>query len=119
MQRENFISTAFALAFCAAGAAKADQFAIQAAAPMTGASEKLLTALHMDEIDHVEINGAHFMIVEARHPGYVDAYIFAQRIDANALYRLEADWTGAGLSTLPVEARVPFMQNAECEFCIS
>jgi hypothetical protein len=99
--------------------AQADQFAIHTAEPAIGASDRLLETLHIREVDAVEINGAHFIVIEARDEGYVEAYVFAMRIDAKGLYRLEEDWDGAGLSSLPMEAREPFLHETRCDFCTS
>lgn len=110
---------AIALVVATAGAAAADQYAIQTAEPVTGASQKLLASLQVREIDAVEINGMHYLVIEARDEGYVEAFVFAQNIDAKGLYRLEADWSGSGLSSLPIEAREPFLEETICEFCTS
>lgn len=99
--------------------AHADQFAIKTTEPVVGASEKLLETLHIREVDAVDINGVHFIVLEARDEGYVEAYVFAMNIDAKGLYRLQEDWDGAGLSSLPIEAREPFLHEAQCEFCTS
>jgi len=113
-----FLSAAI-LAPVLAVPAQADQFAIQTAAPVVGASEQLLKALHVREVDAVEINGVHFIVLDARDEGYVEAYVFAMNIDAKGLYRLEATWDGAGLSSLPIEAREPFLHETQCDFCTS
>lgn len=119
MKLTQLTQTAIALIVATTGAASADQFAIQTDKPVSGASQGLLETLDIREIDALEINGAHFIVLEAKNEGYVEAYIFGRRIDAKALYRLEADWTGAGLSSLPVEARGAFFLETICEFCTS
>lgn len=113
------IAQASAALIAATCSAAADQFAVQATGPVAGASERLLDALHIREVDAVEINGVHFIVLEARDEAYVEAYVFAMNIDATGLYRLEAEWDGAGLSSLPVEARTPFLHETVCEFCTS
>ncbi|MHA6344396.1 hypothetical protein [Roseivivax sp. CAU 1761] len=119
MKRMTPTPAAIALVLATTGAASADQFAIRTDEPVTGASQGLLATLDVREIDAVEINGAHFIVLEAKNEGYVEAYIFGHGIDAKALYRLEADWTGAGLSSLPVDARGAFFEETICEFCTS
>lgn len=111
--------TAVALVIASTYSAAADQFAVKMGAPVDGASQQLLETLHIREIDAVEINGMHFLVIDAKDEGYVEAYVFARHIDAIGLYRLEADWTGAGLSSLPVEAREPFLAETACGFCTS
>jgi hypothetical protein len=86
---------------------------------MCNGSDPLLATLHIREVDAVEINGAHFIVIDARDEGYVEAYVFAMNIDATSLYRLEEDWDGAGRSSRPREARVPCLHATVCEFCIS
>lgn len=102
-----------------AASAHADQFAIQTTEPVVGASEQLLETLHIREVDAVEINGAHFLVIDARDEGYVEAYVFAMNINAKVLYRLQEPWDGAGLSSLPMEAREPFLHETQCDFCTS
>ncbi|UWR34937.1 hypothetical protein K3759_07555 [Sulfitobacter sp. W027] len=119
MQLKKMTKTAAAFVFATTCAASADQFAIRTNEPVSGANKGLLEALDVREIDAVEMNGAHFLVLEAKNEGYVEAYIFGRGIDAKALYRLEADWTGAGLSSLPVEARGAFFEETICEFCTS
>jgi hypothetical protein len=119
MNRKTIAQTAAAILIAATSSAAADQFAIQTDGPVAGASNPLLATLHIREVAAVEINGAHFIVIDARDEGYVEAYVFAMNIDATSLYRLEEDWDGAGLSSLPMEARVPFLHATVCEFCIS
>ncbi|WP_137703304.1 hypothetical protein [Marimonas lutisalis] len=119
MKLKNITQAAIALTIMAAGTAQADQFAIKTSEAETGASQRLLTSLQVREIDAVKINGVHFTVIEARDEGYAEAYIYGQNISAEGLYRLEADWNGTGLSSLPVEAREPFLQEIACEFCAS
>lgn len=102
-----------------AQSAQADQFVIQTREPVVGASDRLLETLHIREVDAVEINGAHFLVIDARSEGYVEAYVFTMDIDAVGLFRLEEDWDGAGLSSLPMEAREPFLHETQCDFCTS
>lgn len=119
MQITRLTQTAITVVFATACAASADQFAIRTNEPLSGANKGLLEALDVREIEAVEMNGAHFLVLEAKNEGYVEAYIFGRGIDAKALYRLEADWTGAGLSSLPVDARATFFEETICEFCTS
>ncbi|MDG4649261.1 hypothetical protein P6F26_12470 [Roseibacterium sp. SDUM158017] len=119
MKLTKLTQAAITLVFATTCAASADQFAIRTNEPVSGASNGLLETLDIREIDSVEINGVHFIVLEAKNEGYVEAYIFGHGIDAKALYRLEADWTGAGLSSLPVEARGAFFEETTCEFCTS
>ncbi|MDH5529623.1 MAG: hypothetical protein OEY05_06250 [Paracoccaceae bacterium] len=111
--------TAAALVIATTCSAAAEQFAVKMATPVEGASQQLLESLHIREIDAVEINGVHFLVIEAKDEGFVEAYVFARAIDAMGLYRLKADWTGAGLSSLPVDAREPFLEKTTCGFCTS
>lgn len=119
MKLSHVTQTAIAVVIATACSAAADQFAISTAAPVATAPQGLLASLRVQEIDSVEINGVHFTVIEAKDEGYVEAYVYAQHIDAKGLYRLEADWTGAGLSSLPIEARHPFLEETACEFCTS
>ncbi len=119
MNLKTIAQTAAAISIAATCSAAADQFAIQTDGPVIGASDRLLATLHIREVDAVEINGVHFIVIDARDEGFVEAYVFAMNIEATALYRLEADWDGAGLSSLPNEARAPFLHATVCEFCIS
>lgn len=119
MKLTQITQAAIALVIATTCAASADQFAIRTEKPVSGASKGLLETLDIREIDAVEINGTHFIVIEAKNEGYVEAYIFGHAIDAKALYRLEADWSGAGLSSLPVEAREAFFEETICEFCTS
>ncbi|MCR9108621.1 hypothetical protein [Marivita sp. XM-24bin2] len=117
MTRKHLAQAAIALVFFTTNAASADQFAIRIDEPVSGASTRLLDTLNVREIDAVKINGDYYLVLEAKNEGYVEAYIFGQGIDAKGLYRLEADWTGSGLSSLPVEARGAFFEETTCEFC--
>jgi uncharacterized protein involved in high-affinity Fe2+ transport len=119
MKLTNLIQTAIALLTATAYSAAADQFAIQTEAPVAGASQGLLASLQIREIDAVEINGVYFLVIDAKDEAYVEAYVNAQHIDAKGLYRLEADWSGVGLSSLPIEAREPFLEETECAYCKS
>ena len=119
MQLKKITQTAAFISLVAASSATADQFAIQTTEPTVGASEPLLETLHVREVDAVEINGVHFIVLDARDESYVEAYVFAMNIDAKGLYRLEEDWEGAGLSSLPIEAREPFLHQELCDFCTS
>jgi len=119
MNIKTIVQTAAAISIAATCSVAADQFAIQTDGPVIGASDRLLATLHIREVDAVEINGVHFFVIDARDEGYVEAYVFAMNIKATALYRLEEDWDGAGLSSLPMEARPPFLHVTFCEFCVS
>ena len=119
MQLMKLTQGAMILVFVTTCAASADQFAIRTNKPVSGASAGLLETLDIREIEAVEINGAHYILINAKDEGYAEAYIFAHGIDAKALYRLEADWTGPGLSSLPLEARGAFFKETICEFCTS
>jgi hypothetical protein len=119
MKLMNVTQTAIALLIATACSAAADQFAIQTNEPVAAASESLLATLHIREIDAVVINGVFILVIDAKNEAYVEAYTNAQNIAVKSLYRLEADWTGAGLSSLPVEAREPFLKETDCEFCTS
>ena len=111
--------TAAAISIAVTSSATADQFAIQTQGPFLGASDQLLASLQIREVDAVAINGVHFIVIDARNEGYVEAYVFAMNIEAIDLYRLQEDWDGAGLSSLPIEAREPFLHATVCEFCVS
>ena len=119
MKLKTIAQTAAAISIAATCTAAADQFAIQTDQQVFGASERLLETLNIREVDAVEINGVHFIVLDARNEGYVEAYVFAMNIDAKGLYRLEEDWDGAGLSSLPIEAREPFLHQELCDFCTS
>jgi cyanophycinase-like exopeptidase len=119
MELKTIAQSAAAILIAATSTAAADQFAIQTAEPVASANERLLGALSIREVDTVEINGVHFIVIEARDEGYVEAYVFAMNIDATGLYRLEADWDGTGLSSLPLQARGPFLHETACAFCTS
>ena len=119
MELTKLTQTAITVVFATTCAASADQFAIRTNDSVSGASKGLLEALDVREIDAIEMNGAHFLVLDAKNEGYVEAYIFGRGIDAKALYRLEADWTGPGLSSLPEEARGAFFKETICEFCTS
>jgi hypothetical protein len=119
MNLRTIAQTAAAISIAATCSAAADQFAIQTDGPVIGASDQLLATLHIREVDAVEINGVYFTVIDADDEGYVEAYVFAMNIKATALYRLEEDWDGAGLSSLPMEARAPFLHATVCEFCNS
>jgi len=119
MGLKKIIQTALLVSLVAAGGASADQFAVQTTEPVVAASDQLLEILRVHEVETVEIDGAKFIILDARDEGYVEAYIFAMNIDAKGLYRLNEDWNGAGLSSLPVEARQPFLHKTFCEGCSS
>ncbi|MEM5542656.1 hypothetical protein WNY61_07885 [Sulfitobacter sp. AS92] len=119
MRLSKLTQAATILVLATSCAASADQFAIRTNKPVSGASERLLETLDVREIEAVEINGAYFIVLEAKNEGYVEAYIFGHGVDAKALYRLEADWTGPGLSSLSVEARGAFFKETICEFCTS
>ena len=95
MNLKSIARTAAAISIAATCSAAADQFAIQTEPPFIGASDRLLATLHIREVDAVEINGAYFIILDARDEGYVEAYVFAMNIEATGLYRLEEDWDGA------------------------
>ncbi|MEX3315366.1 hypothetical protein [Sulfitobacter sp. PS-8MA] len=113
----NMTQIAVAAVLATSCGAAADQFAIRTAAPVKAASPQLLDALHIREIETVTINGAHFIVLEAKNEGYAEAYIFANGIVAEALYRIGADWTGTGMSALPIEQREGFFAPTLCEFC--
>ncbi len=99
--------------------AVAEQYAIEAPTTVTAASAGLLETLKIKLIDAVAINGRYFTILEAPNEAYLEAFVRATNARPLAMYVLEADWAGAGLTSLPIEAREPFLLLAPCAFCSS
>ncbi|MEP5452218.1 hypothetical protein, partial [Roseibium sp.] len=59
------------------------------------------------------------VVLEAPSDGHVEAYFFALDLKPTALHTLGADWNAPGLSSLPLENRLPFLQPTRCDFCLS
>lgn len=118
---KNVFITAFATVALLATpvAVLADQYAIETQTAVSKTSARLLDALKIELIDAVEIQGRHFTIIEAPNEAYVEAFVLATHVSPVALYSLEADWKGAGLNSLPVEARAPFLLSSPCDYCSS
>jgi hypothetical protein len=113
------IVTATACLFASALTTFADQFAVQLDGPVVHASQGLLDTLHVQEIDAFELEGSRYIVLSAPNADYVEAYAYALSITPVAVFALEADWTGSGLSSLPISARTPFMLATSCGFCSS
>lgn len=115
----NIILATIVATLLAATAASADQYVARLDAPFDGASDKLLEALKIVEIDDFVHQGFHYVVVEAPDEGYIEAYFYAIGRAPKDLHMLQADWTASGLSGLSLEQRMPFLTSAPCGFCSS
>ncbi len=111
--------TATALALLGALEAHADQYAIRIDVAFGGATPGLLKALKIEEIDNFKVLGNQYIILDAPDEAYVEAYIFAIGRKAVELSALDADWTHPSVSEMPIESRLRFLRQIECEYCIS
>lgn len=103
---------ALGLQFAFSGSAKAgetDQWAdyvVAVGAPIKGDDEALRSVLRICEIDAFSIGGQDYAVLRAPHDGYLEAYLFARRIDYESVERLPVAWTDADFAQLPVESRL-------------
>ena len=99
--------------------AHADQYAVRINVAFDGATPELLQALRIEEIDNFKVHGNQYVILEAPCEAYVEAYVFAIGRKAVELSTLDADWTHPSVAEMPLENRLRFLRQVECEYCVS
>lgn len=108
---------AMAAALPVALPAGAEQFAVHLDTPFEGAHPRLLDTLRVSEIEIFTEDGAHYIVLDAPNPAYVEAFVEAIGPDAIALNALDADWANPVLDNLTMAQRLGFLRPVPCEFC--
>ena len=116
---KRLVTIAAALTFFAAVPASADQFAVKIDGPYQGASQKLMDALKVSEVESFTDAGQHYVVLEAPSEAYVEAFFFAVDRKPIELHALDADWTNPTMQNLTMAQRLGFLREISCAFCTS
>ena len=109
-------ATAAIFAVLFAKSASAQQFILTLDAPLEGVSDALYRSLNVSPVDAFEVNGVHYVVLDAASEASVETLFSTYGTWPIAMSVVDGDW--ADFSALSSEKKLLNTTPVHCRFCL-